>query len=98
MILMCQPCDEQGVHGPADKDQIQRLGRNKKSTTQEPEFVQNRRTDGQTQNVTKMMLQSGWTGLNVSDNESIPGSHDGGSVANSQIVELRRIPIADTHL
>ncbi|KAM3610925.1 uncharacterized protein V6R79_010649 [Siganus canaliculatus] len=38
------------------------------------------------------------TGLNVSDNESIPGSHDGGSVANSQIVELRRIPIADTHL
>lgn len=38
------------------------------------------------------------SGLNVSDNESLPGSHDGGSVANSQIVELRRIPIADTHL
>uniref|UniRef100_A0A3Q3J0J5 Adhesion G-protein coupled receptor V1 n=1 Tax=Monopterus albus TaxID=43700 RepID=A0A3Q3J0J5_MONAL len=38
------------------------------------------------------------TGLNVSDNESIPGSHEGGSVTNSQIVELRRIPIADTHL
>uniref|UniRef100_A0A665TER5 Adhesion G-protein coupled receptor V1 n=1 Tax=Echeneis naucrates TaxID=173247 RepID=A0A665TER5_ECHNA len=38
------------------------------------------------------------TGLNASDNESIPGSHDGGSVTNSQIVELRRIPIADTHL
>uniref|UniRef100_A0AAV2MS74 Staphylococcus aureus surface protein A n=1 Tax=Knipowitschia caucasica TaxID=637954 RepID=A0AAV2MS74_KNICA len=38
------------------------------------------------------------SGLNVSDNESIPGSHDGGSVSNSQIVELRRIPIADTHL
>ncbi|XP_070689817.1 adhesion G-protein coupled receptor V1 [Pempheris klunzingeri] len=38
------------------------------------------------------------TGLNVSDNESIPGSHDGGSITNSQIVELRRIPIADTHL
>ncbi|MED6278676.1 Adhesion G-protein coupled receptor V1 [Characodon lateralis] len=38
------------------------------------------------------------TGLQVSDNESIPGSHDGGSVTNSQIVELRRIPIADTHL
>uniref|UniRef100_UPI003AAD5B8E adhesion G-protein coupled receptor V1 n=1 Tax=Centroberyx gerrardi TaxID=166262 RepID=UPI003AAD5B8E len=38
------------------------------------------------------------TGLNVSDSESIHGSHDGGSVANSQIVELRRIPIADTHL
>ncbi|XP_047184912.1 adhesion G-protein coupled receptor V1 [Scophthalmus maximus] len=38
------------------------------------------------------------TGLNVSDNESIPGSHDGGSISNSQIVELRRIPIADTHL
>ncbi|XP_029019275.1 adhesion G-protein coupled receptor V1 isoform X2 [Betta splendens] len=38
------------------------------------------------------------TGLNVSDNESIPGSHDGGSVSSSQIVELRRIPIADTHL
>uniref|UniRef100_A0A3Q2DXJ8 Adhesion G-protein coupled receptor V1 n=1 Tax=Cyprinodon variegatus TaxID=28743 RepID=A0A3Q2DXJ8_CYPVA len=38
------------------------------------------------------------TGLNVSDNESIPGSQDGGSVSNSQIVELRRIPIADTHL
>ncbi|CAJ1068549.1 adhesion G-protein coupled receptor V1 [Xyrichtys novacula] len=38
------------------------------------------------------------TGLNVSDNESIPGSHDGVSVSNSQIVELRRIPIADTHL
>ncbi|XP_061753493.1 adhesion G-protein coupled receptor V1 [Nerophis ophidion] len=38
------------------------------------------------------------SGLNVSDNESIPGSHDGGSVSSSQIVELRRIPIADTHL
>lgn len=38
------------------------------------------------------------SGLNISDNESIPGSHDGGSVSNSQIVELRRIPIADTHL
>ncbi|KAI7812377.1 adhesion G-protein coupled receptor V1-like isoform X1 [Triplophysa rosa] len=38
------------------------------------------------------------SGLNVSDSESIHGSHDGGSVANSQIVELRRIPIADTHL
>ncbi|KAM7416521.1 hypothetical protein PAMA_018533 [Pampus argenteus] len=38
------------------------------------------------------------TGLNVSDNESIPGSQDGGSITNSQIVELRRIPIADTHL
>ncbi|XP_066512530.1 adhesion G-protein coupled receptor V1-like [Hoplias malabaricus] len=38
------------------------------------------------------------SGLNMSDNESIPGSHDGGSVSNSQIVELRRIPIADTHL
>ncbi|KAL0979759.1 hypothetical protein UPYG_G00189270 [Umbra pygmaea] len=38
------------------------------------------------------------SGLNISDNESIQGSHDGGSVANSQIVELRRIPIADTHL
>uniref|UniRef100_A0A8C9WGZ3 Adhesion G-protein coupled receptor V1 n=1 Tax=Scleropages formosus TaxID=113540 RepID=A0A8C9WGZ3_SCLFO len=36
--------------------------------------------------------------LNVSDTESIHGSQDGGSVANSQIVELRRIPIADTHL
>ncbi|XP_036383544.1 LOW QUALITY PROTEIN: adhesion G-protein coupled receptor V1 [Megalops cyprinoides] len=38
------------------------------------------------------------SGLNVSDTESIHGSQDGGSVANSQIVELRRIPIADTHL
>ncbi|KAJ8006188.1 hypothetical protein DPEC_G00125640 [Dallia pectoralis] len=38
------------------------------------------------------------SGLNISDNESIQGSHDGGSAANSQIVELRRIPIADTHL
>ncbi|KAM6965415.1 adhesion G-protein coupled receptor V1 [Aplochiton taeniatus] len=38
------------------------------------------------------------SGLNISDNESMPGSHDGGSVSNSQIVELRRIPIADTHL
>ncbi|KAF7670351.1 hypothetical protein LDENG_00010120 [Lucifuga dentata] len=38
------------------------------------------------------------TGLTVSDTESTHGSHDGGSVANSQIVELRRIPIADTHL
>uniref|UniRef100_A0A4W3JB69 Adhesion G-protein coupled receptor V1 n=1 Tax=Callorhinchus milii TaxID=7868 RepID=A0A4W3JB69_CALMI len=36
--------------------------------------------------------------LNVSDNESCHGSQDGGSIANSQIVELRRIPIADTHL
>ncbi|XP_051923302.1 adhesion G-protein coupled receptor V1 [Hippocampus zosterae] len=38
------------------------------------------------------------SGLTVSDSESIPGSHDGGSVSSSQIVELRRIPIADTHL
>ncbi|XP_015216090.2 adhesion G-protein coupled receptor V1 isoform X1 [Lepisosteus oculatus] len=38
------------------------------------------------------------SGLNASDNESCHGSQDGGSVANSQIVELRRIPIADTHL
>ncbi|XP_067885769.1 adhesion G-protein coupled receptor V1 [Heterodontus francisci] len=38
------------------------------------------------------------TGLNASDNESYHGSQDGGSIANSQIVELRRIPIADTHL
>ncbi|XP_059910298.1 adhesion G-protein coupled receptor V1-like [Gadus macrocephalus] len=38
------------------------------------------------------------TGLNVSDSESIHEGHDEGSVSNSQIVELRRIPIADTHL
>ncbi|XP_062873808.1 adhesion G-protein coupled receptor V1 [Trichomycterus rosablanca] len=38
------------------------------------------------------------SGLNLSDSESIHGSHDGASMANSQIVELRRIPIADTHL
>nr|XP_006010253.1 PREDICTED: G-protein coupled receptor 98-like [Latimeria chalumnae] len=38
------------------------------------------------------------TGLSISDNESCHGSQDGGSIANSQIVELRRIPIADTHL
>ncbi|MBN3308256.1 GPR98 protein, partial [Amia calva] len=38
------------------------------------------------------------SGLNISDNESCHGSQDGVSVANSQIVELRRIPIADTHL
>uniref|UniRef100_A0A8C8RXK2 Adhesion G-protein coupled receptor V1 n=1 Tax=Pelusios castaneus TaxID=367368 RepID=A0A8C8RXK2_9SAUR len=37
-------------------------------------------------------------GLHVSDNDSCHGSQDGGSMANSQIVELRRIPIADTHL
>ncbi|XP_068782490.1 adhesion G-protein coupled receptor V1 [Struthio camelus] len=37
-------------------------------------------------------------GLSVSDNDSCHGSQDGGSMANSQIVELRRIPIADTHL
>lgn len=36
--------------------------------------------------------------LNMNDNESGHGSQDGGSIANSQIVELRRIPIADTHL
>ncbi|XP_039615272.1 adhesion G-protein coupled receptor V1 [Polypterus senegalus] len=38
------------------------------------------------------------SGLNVSDTESCHGSQDEGSVPNSQIVELRRIPIADTHL
>ena len=38
------------------------------------------------------------SGLNMSDNGSLNGSPDGGSMANSQIVELRRIPIADTHL
>uniref|UniRef100_A0A8C4S4U8 Adhesion G-protein coupled receptor V1 n=1 Tax=Erpetoichthys calabaricus TaxID=27687 RepID=A0A8C4S4U8_ERPCA len=38
------------------------------------------------------------SGLNVSDTESCHGSQDEGSAPNSQIVELRRIPIADTHL
>ncbi|XP_019373727.1 PREDICTED: G-protein coupled receptor 98 [Gavialis gangeticus] len=37
-------------------------------------------------------------GLTVGDTDSCHGSQDGGSMANSQIVELRRIPIADTHL
>ncbi|XP_074850311.1 adhesion G-protein coupled receptor V1 [Carettochelys insculpta] len=37
-------------------------------------------------------------GLNISDNDSYRGSQDGSIMANSQIVELRRIPIADTHL
>ncbi|XP_069769167.1 adhesion G-protein coupled receptor V1-like [Narcine bancroftii] len=37
-------------------------------------------------------------GLGASDNESCHASQDGRNVANSQIVELRRIPIADTHL
>ncbi|KAB0357997.1 hypothetical protein FD754_002153 [Muntiacus muntjak] len=37
-------------------------------------------------------------GLSVSDNESGQGSQDGGTLTDSQIVELRRIPIADTHL
>ncbi|XP_077792347.1 adhesion G-protein coupled receptor V1 isoform X2 [Podarcis muralis] len=37
-------------------------------------------------------------GLNISDTESCPGSQDGGTMVSSQIVELRRIPIADTHL
>ncbi|KAM4808264.1 adhesion G-protein coupled receptor V1 [Rhinophrynus dorsalis] len=43
------------------------------------------------------VLKAG-SGLNISDTESCHGSQDGGSMANSQIVELRRIPIADTHL
>ncbi|KAE8635798.1 hypothetical protein XENTR_v10002742 [Xenopus tropicalis] len=43
------------------------------------------------------VLKAG-SGLNISDTESGHGSQDGGSMANSQIVELRRIPIADTHL
>ncbi|XP_062985697.1 adhesion G-protein coupled receptor V1 [Elgaria multicarinata webbii] len=37
-------------------------------------------------------------GLNLSDTESCHGSQDGSTMVNSQIVELRRIPIADTHL
>ncbi|KAM3940659.1 adhesion G-protein coupled receptor V1 isoform 2-T2 [Leptodactylus fuscus] len=43
------------------------------------------------------VLKAG-SGLNISDTESCHESQDGGSMANSQIVELRRIPIADTHL
>ncbi|KAM4707152.1 adhesion G-protein coupled receptor V1 [Discoglossus pictus] len=43
------------------------------------------------------VLKAG-SGLNISDTESCHGSQDGGSMPNSQIVELRRIPIADTHL
>ncbi|XP_071995626.1 adhesion G-protein coupled receptor V1 isoform X3 [Engystomops pustulosus] len=43
------------------------------------------------------VLKAG-SALNISDTESCHGSQDGGSMANSQIVELRRIPIADTHL
>ncbi|XP_053330924.1 adhesion G-protein coupled receptor V1 [Spea bombifrons] len=43
------------------------------------------------------VLKAG-SGLNISDTESCHGSQDGGSMGNSQIVELRRIPIADTHL
>uniref|UniRef100_A0A8C2V5X0 G-protein coupled receptors family 2 profile 2 domain-containing protein n=2 Tax=Chinchilla lanigera TaxID=34839 RepID=A0A8C2V5X0_CHILA len=37
-------------------------------------------------------------GLSVSDAESGQGSQEGGALSESQIVELRRIPIADTHL
>ncbi|XP_054843539.1 adhesion G-protein coupled receptor V1 [Eublepharis macularius] len=37
-------------------------------------------------------------GLTISDTDSCHGSQDGSSMVNSQIVELRRIPIADTHL
>ncbi|KAJ7335780.1 hypothetical protein JRQ81_013721, partial [Phrynocephalus forsythii] len=37
-------------------------------------------------------------GLHISDTESCHGSQDGSTMVNSQIVELRRIPIADTHL
>ncbi|KAM9694992.1 adhesion G-protein coupled receptor V1 [Trichechus inunguis] len=37
-------------------------------------------------------------GLSISDNESGQGSQEGGILTDSQIVELRRIPIADTHL
>ncbi|KAM5298193.1 adhesion G-protein coupled receptor V1 [Ctenodactylus gundi] len=37
-------------------------------------------------------------GLSASDNESGQGSQEGGTLSGSQIVELRRIPIADTHL
>ncbi|XP_021064109.1 adhesion G-protein coupled receptor V1 [Mus pahari] len=37
-------------------------------------------------------------GLSVSDNESGQGSQEGSALTDSQIVELRRIPIADTHL
>ncbi|KAM8960806.1 adhesion G-protein coupled receptor V1 [Pelodytes ibericus] len=43
------------------------------------------------------VLKAG-SGLNISDTESCHGSQDGASMGNSQIVELRRIPIADTHL
>ncbi|EHB10698.1 G-protein coupled receptor 98 [Heterocephalus glaber] len=37
-------------------------------------------------------------GLSLSDTESGQGSQEGGALSDSQIVELRRIPIADTHL
>ncbi|XP_060091684.1 adhesion G-protein coupled receptor V1 isoform X2 [Heteronotia binoei] len=37
-------------------------------------------------------------GITVSDMDSCHGSQDGSSMVTSQIVELRRIPIADTHL
>ncbi|KAG5261061.1 hypothetical protein AALO_G00299560 [Alosa alosa] len=37
------------------------------------------------------------SGLNINDDESLQGSHDD-TTTESQIVELRRIPIADTHL
>nr|XP_056705119.1 adhesion G-protein coupled receptor V1 [Euleptes europaea] len=37
-------------------------------------------------------------GLTISDTDSCHGSQDGSNMINSQIVELRRIPIADTHL
>ncbi|KAM6148616.1 adhesion G-protein coupled receptor V1 [Erethizon dorsatum] len=37
-------------------------------------------------------------GLSMSDTESGQGSQEGSALSDSQIVELRRIPIADTHL
>ncbi|XP_053146642.1 adhesion G-protein coupled receptor V1 isoform X4 [Hemicordylus capensis] len=37
-------------------------------------------------------------GLTIGDTDSCHGSQDGSNMVNSQIVELRRIPIADTHL
>ena len=42
-----------------------------------------------------ILLSAAGAGLSVSDNESGQGSQEGGTLTDSQIVELRRIPIAE---
>ncbi|XP_039767131.1 adhesion G-protein coupled receptor V1 [Ornithorhynchus anatinus] len=85
---------------PADWDRasLRQVGRaSPKTTAASPPSAGTEEEEAQEFDDLIFALKAG-AGLSVSDNESGQESQEGRTGADSQIVELRRIPIADTHL